>query len=252
MPKHTATKRERCVAPIGSRRCKRRVAPTADADADDTCCCYCAQHRRLRAPPRDCPCCLGAVVPGAPEHVHLECGHDFHFECIRRWVTTLQRQPTAARTCPMCRAALSPCVVRLLDYDLDCRALRSEMQAFESGHVVWPIKDAETLEDLVCGAREALLSGAVDAWRNEAAAPTTTGFEFRTPRNRRWRLPASVSAPEQELSWLLQSAAMLTRSIASAERCARQLQRGAWRMLGRGREFRCVCRSDGGQQRRQP
>lgn len=45
----------------------------------------------------ECIICLEEFVVGDSRVMQLPCGHDFHEECIQRWLTTQQR------TCPICK-----------------------------------------------------------------------------------------------------------------------------------------------------
>jgi len=54
-------------------------------------------------PPRPTQCSVCQAGLEGSTHV-LECGHEFHTDCIVRWF----RSSTAAVTCPICRAAPAP------------------------------------------------------------------------------------------------------------------------------------------------
>jgi hypothetical protein len=47
----------------------------------------------------DCGVCLGEIEAGG-ESKHLQCGHDFHEECISKWLSECKN------TCPMCNSKI--------------------------------------------------------------------------------------------------------------------------------------------------
>ena len=47
----------------------------------------------------DCPICLDAINLG----VEVKCGHIFHHDCIKKWITT---DFTGNKKCPLCRTKL--------------------------------------------------------------------------------------------------------------------------------------------------
>lgn len=57
--------------------------------------CLCGVHLRCAARRKECCICLSEVAPRFSKT--LECGHEFHKRCIRKWLSR------GSLTCPMCR-----------------------------------------------------------------------------------------------------------------------------------------------------
>ncbi|KAG5361312.1 Receptor-like proteiny region, transmembrane domain- and RING domain-containing protein 1 [Yarrowia sp. C11] len=81
----------------GSSGVLESVEPNSAAAAQDECPEPSTHSDKVWVSSDECIICLEEFTVGESRVMQLPCGHDFHEDCIQRWLTTQQR------TCPICK-----------------------------------------------------------------------------------------------------------------------------------------------------